>query len=167
MSFYQAQNDLMLDDMLSAVKKTDVPQETEISTLYVTSRMRMAYEVYNPMVNAEDWIASGMPSVNPGAIIYGVTDISLERIDEDTIAAHSTWYTPYSESGDIENDSSDVTDPTYLMIYENEVTQVFDFEWNDRGWWNITGAEITSFEQKDEHRVDYIMNEENPSLQEA
>ena len=167
MSFYQAQNDLMLDDMLSAVKKTDVPQETEISTLYVTSRMRMAYEVYNPMVNAEDWIASGMPSVNPGAIIYGVTDISLERIDEDTIAAHSTWYTPYSESGDIENDSSDVTDPTYLMIYENDVTQVFDFEWNDRGWWNITGAEITSFEQKDEHRVDYIMNEENPSLQEA
>ena len=165
MSFYEAQNSLMLDDMLSAVKKTDVPQETEVMTLYVTSRMRMAYEAYNPMVDIDKWIDAGMPDINPGAVIYGVTDIELERIDEDTIAAHSVWYTPYSKSGDIEDDSTDTENPTYITIYENEVTQVFDFTWNDRGWWNITGAKITEFEEKGEYRVDYIMNEDSPMPQ--
>lgn len=165
MSFYEAQNSLMLDDMLSAVKKTDVPQETEVMTLYVTSRMRMAYEAYNPMVDIDKWVDAGMPDINPGAVIYGVTDIELERIDEDTIAAHSVWYTPYSKSGDIEDDSTDTENPTYITIYENEVTQVFDFTWNDRGWWNITGAKITEFEEKGEYRVDYIMNEDSPMPQ--
>ena len=160
MSFYEAQNNLMVDDMLSAVKKTDIPQETEVMTLYVTSRMRMAYEAYNPMVDIDKWVDAGMPDINPGAVIYGVTDIELERIDEDTIEAHSVWYTPYSSSGDIENDSTDTENPTYITIYKNEVTQVFDFEWNERGWWNITGAEITDFNEVGEYRVDYIIPED-------
>lgn len=163
MSFYDAQNNLMSDNMMSAVKGADVPQEMEVTNLFVTSRMRMAYEVYNPVVNAEDWIEDGMPSIPTTFIVYGVTDITLERVDEDTIEAHSVWYTPYSESGETVNDATDTTNPTYFMLFKNNVTQVFDFTWNERGWWNITRAEITEFDQVDSIKVEYIMNEDTPA----
>ena len=156
MSFYDGQNRLIVDDMMSAVKGADVPQEMEVMNLFVTSRMRMAYEAINPVVSAPKWLEEGSPDLPMGYTVYGVTDIRMERADEDTVVAYSTWYTPYAEDGETENDGTDTTNPTYSIVFVKEVTQVFDFEWNDRGWWNITGAEITSFEQVDEIRIDYI-----------
>ncbi len=162
MRFYEDQNSLMPDSMMSAVKGADVPQENEVMNLYVTSRMRMAYEQINPVVNVDDYLSAENPELITGATVYGVTDIELERVDDDTIIAHSKWYTPYSEDGGTENDGGDVTEPTYTIIFIKDVDQVFDFTWNERGWWNITGAEITKFDEVGSIRADYVKTDHTP-----
>ena len=162
MSFYESQNDLRVEDMMSAVKGADVLQEAEVTNMYVTSRMRMAYEQINPVVDINDYKNAEDPVLLQGAVIYGVTDINLERVDDDTIIAHSKWYTPYSEKGGTVNDGTDTAPATYTTVFVNEVDQVFDFQWNERGWWNITGAEITKFDEVDSFTVEYVTTDHTP-----
>ncbi len=162
-SFYDAQNSLLVEEMMSSVKRgVDIPQEMEVMNLYVTSRMRMAYEFNNPVIDATSWLSAGMPDIPSGCMIYGVTDITFERIDENTILAHSVWYTPYSEEGNVDNDAEETAVASYFTLYKNEVTQEFEFEWNKRGWWNIIRSEITEFREAESYRVSFI-SEDSPS----
>ena len=146
-AFYDAQNDLDTQLLTDAVKGCKIPQEMEVTNLYVTSRARVAYEGMNFVVNAEDWVNAGMPPIAESAIIYGVVLESIEQADEDTFIATGIWYSPYPGSED---------EPQTGYVYKYRIRQSFDFKWNDRGWWNITGSEILSRENLGSDPVTYV-----------
>ena len=139
--FYEAQSDCNPDGLTTAVKG-DVPQEMEVMNLYVNTRTRMAYETFDPLVSADDWVENGKPDVPQASVIYGVVLESIEQTGENTYIATGTWYTPfpYDESETIEGSLESIP------VYTYRITQSFTFTWNDRGWWNITGSEILSHE---------------------
>lgn len=141
-AFYQAQNEIDPTALMDAVKGASIPQENEVTNLYVTGKMRQAYENVEPIIDVNTWISEGMPAIPAYTMIYGVVLDGMERIGENTIRAYSTWYSPYTED-EVEEETDD---PSSLTIYKNLVEQDFTFTWNDRGWWNITAAPITSNE---------------------
>ncbi len=137
-SFFEAQNDLDPDMLITAVKGKNPEQYAEIVNFYISDRVTTAYESNSPILRADDWLSSGCPDVESGDIVYGVTDVSLERIDEFTIDASYLYYTPYAESEeDKGEESADI-----LITYVYYVKQRFYFEYNKRGWWNISGSQI-------------------------
>lgn len=139
-AFYAAQNELNATELTTAVKGAKIPQENEVTNLFVSSRVREAYEMQSPIVNAKEWVEEGKPAIEAGRSIYGVSDYALERIDEDTIYATFTLYTPYPYGDMGEEEVSE--DDLNVYAYRYTITQSFDFTWNDRGWWNITGSEF-------------------------
>ena len=155
-ALYDAQNILDVELLTDAVKGCRLPQEMEITNLFVTSRARIAYEGFNPVINAEEWVEAGKPAIPETAIIYGVIVDSITQLDDDTFVADATWYTPYS---------ADSTQETGGYVYEYHIQQTFDFEWNKRGWWNITGSEMTIKEELGRETVEYVpLNPATPTL---
>ena len=155
-ALYDAQNILDVELLTDAVKGCRLPQEMEITNLFVTSRARLAYEGFNPVINAEEWVEAGKPAIPETAIIYGVIVDSITQLDDDTFVADATWYTPYS---------ADSTQETGGYVYEYHIQQTFDFEWNKRGWWNITGSEMTIKEELGRETVEYVpLNPATPTL---
>ena len=72
---YEAQNDLNSNDIATACKGTKLPQENEVTTLFVSTRMRQAYEMMNPVVRADKWIEAGKVPIKDTQTIYGSTRI--------------------------------------------------------------------------------------------
>ena len=141
-AFYDAQSDCRPDLIREAIKGFEAPQEREITTLYVTSRTRMAYEGMETVINVNDWLAAGSPPVPDTSVIYGVVLDSIERTGESEYTAHSTWYTTLASDLSGEAPTAGGTE----ALYGYSVEQTFSFSWNRRGWWNITGSEITGRE---------------------
>lgn len=138
--FFVAQNELdvqkMSDSLARGVKN---PFELEVSGLFVNSRVRQAYEGFESVVRADQWIAEGMPAVPGTSIIYGVTDLTIERINANEYRAAYRYYGP------AETDSAD--DPAYAGagdqkdtgIKVTEMLRVTDFTLTDeKGYWQIT-----------------------------
>ncbi len=141
-AFYDAQSDCMPEVMTTAVKGTTVPQDMEVTNLFVTSRARMAYEAMNPVINVNDWLAAGSPPIEESCMIYGVVLESIEKTGENEYLAHGIWYTPITA-----NEGDEVTpEAGTTVVYKYDVEQSFGFTWNDRGWWNITSSEIVSYD---------------------
>ena len=138
--FYQAQSDLDVQRLTTAVRGCNVPQEMEITNLYVTTRMRFAYEALDVTVDAEEWLAEGKPAIPEGSFVYGIVLDSIEPDGENRYIATTTWYGPTSYA---DEDSAPEGD-TSAYVYMYEVKQAFEFTWNDRGWWNITNADMVS-----------------------
>lgn len=141
-NFYDMQNSLNAAHLEDAIK-TDVPQSTEVTNLFVTKQTRAAYEVTDPHVNARDWVNAGKPAVMYDSFIYGVVLHDIEQIDEDTFRAKTTWYTPYS----YDKDEEDYVPPEGLVpVYSYDVWQDFTFKWNKRGWWNVVALDNPHYE---------------------
>ncbi len=138
--FYTAQSDLDVQRLTTAVRGCEVPQEMEVTNLFISTRMRYAYESLDVMVEARDWLAEGKPAIPEGTFVYGIILDSVEPDGEDRYIAHTTWYVPSPYS---DEDAAPAGD-TSPYVYEYAVEQAFGFEWNDRGWWNITSADMVS-----------------------
>ena len=139
-AFYEAQNNCDPEGISTAFKGSDPPQEMEIMNLYVASRTRMAYENFDPLISASEWVEAGKPDIPAMSLIYGAVIDSIEQTGENTWIAEGTWYTPYPYNEGEETTAEEGT----LVVYTYDVTQSFTFGWNDRGWWNITDAPIES-----------------------
>ena len=146
-ALYDAQNNLDTQLLTDAVKGCHLPQEMEVTNLYVTSRTRVAYEGFNPVINAEEWIEAGKPAIPDSSIIYGVIVDSITEIDEDSFVADVTWYTPYP---------ADENQLPGGYVYLYHIQQSFEFGWNKRGWWNITDSDITIREEIGREPVEYL-----------
>ena len=140
-AFYESQNDCDPEGISTALKGCSAPQSMEVTNLYVSTRTRMAYENFDPLVNASEWVAAGKPDIPESSVIYGVVVEDIEETGENTYKARGVWYTPfpYSEEEEIAATADS------LPVYTYEVTQSFTFTWNDRGWWNITDTEIGDY----------------------
>lgn len=149
--FYDAQSNIDPTGLMDAVKGASIPQESEVTNLYVTGRMRQAYENIDPILNVNTWLEKGMPAVPEYTMVYGVVLDRTERIDDNTLRAYTTWYTPYAAD---ESDSEETEQDSTVYVYS--VVQDFTFNWNDRGWWNIVDAPITESSLVDKISVPVI-----------
>ncbi|MDY5932189.1 MAG: hypothetical protein SPJ34_09215 [Candidatus Ornithospirochaeta sp.] len=155
-AFYQSQNEIDPQGLVTALKGTKAPQEMEVVNMFVSNRTRLANESFDSFVPVDQWIENGKPAVYQTSVIYGVVLDSIERISDDTYRATGTWYTPYSyeEEEDVDYTSEVQKDYSYVTVYSYKVSQDFTFKWNSRGWYNIVNIENTYYEYLGEEKVE-------------
>lgn len=142
---YRAQSEADPVGIIEAVKGAKLPQEMEITGIHVTRSMRTAYEHSNYYVNAQEWVAEGKPEVLQSATVYGVIVEEIEEVRENYYTATGIWYlsNAYEDTDEVPESERD---PSKVYVYEYRIVQDFTFEWNKRGWWNITDSSLLSYE---------------------
>lgn len=141
-AFYDAQSECNPTELTTAVKGFSPPQEMEVTNLFVTSKTRFAYEYFDPLVNAEEWVNEGMPALPMGSEVYGVILEDIEKTGDNSYMATGIWYLPFPEN----EEEQVITEQGEVVVYRYRVHQSFEMKWNKRGWWNIVGSEITDYE---------------------
>ena len=141
-AFYEAQNNLNVDDLSDALDGCSAPQESEVINLYVTRQTRSAYEGVSPFIPVDDWIEAGRPAISITSSIYGVTDLEITQTGENSYHVEGTYYTPYPYNEEDQADISTAEDKSLVYVYS--MSQDFTFAWNKRGWWNITDVSAIS-----------------------
>jgi len=127
--YYQAQNNLDLDAATdSFVNEKDCPIKQELAGLFVSSKMRQAYENKNTIISPETWLESGEDEISKDMIIYGNTDLSIEEKGPLTVVATTLLWNANAYS-EIENEDFGATEiPTdYLNVYIYQQIQEFQF----------------------------------------
>ncbi len=123
--YYSSINSLdsetMSDCTSSKTGKSDIK---EVTGMYVIAKVRTGYEGKSGLISAEKWIASGKKPLPPGMSVYGITDLEIKRISEDTFTARYTkWYTEYpqntEETGSGIPEGVGVTDRLHLVKNKN------------------------------------------------
>lgn len=137
--YYQAHNALDtigLDDTLDKGVKSEA--ESTLTYLYVTSAVRQAYEQTRGFIPADQWVAEGRPDVPEGTVVYGVDDLVIQRLDEDSFQASYTLYAPlFSEEGSQE--------PLKDFVTATRITEELDVRLA-RKVWVITAIRRTGSE---------------------
>lgn len=99
MEFFNARNALDLQRMdTTLARSVKNPYQLEISSLFVTSQMRRAYEGVEAFVPANRWVEEGMGALQEGSTIYGYAHVELQEIKENHYIATYTFYSPIDES---------------------------------------------------------------------
>lgn len=142
--YYTGQNELDIQKLeASLTGKAKSPVSMEVSNLFVTRQMRMAYEGINSMVPAPDWNAQGRPAIPDYAFVYGVDDVRVNQTGPNTWVATSVLYSPYDYE-DLrpaeEKETLDLpaSESKTSTVYLYEQTQEFTMEFNKKGWWEIS-----------------------------
>lgn len=89
--FTTLDTEVLEDTITSKAGKGDI---NEISTIYVTTRVRTSYEGTTGMVQPEQWIAEGMNPVPPGVQIWGISDLKIRAAGTDMFEATYIKWTP-------------------------------------------------------------------------
>ncbi len=77
-AFYSGMNSLDHAIMAASVTGKAGSQEiSEVTNLYVISRVTLGYEGRSGVVSAEEWDKNGRPPLDPRLTVYGVTGLSL------------------------------------------------------------------------------------------
>ena len=142
--YYTGQNELDVQKLEASLSgKAKSPVSMEVSNLFVTRQMRIAYEGINAMIPAPDWNDQGRPAIPDYAFVYGVDDINARQTGPNTWAVTSTLYSPYDYEDIRPVDVEETTElpaseskTTTVHLYEQ--TQEFTLELNKKGWWEIT-----------------------------
>ena len=116
-------------------------QYSEVTSLYVTSKTRYAYEGLNIVVSVDDWLSSGESAIDSESFVYGAVIESIEDEGDNTYTAALRWYTPYAFSDD--EDEGYPEEDGYARIYVYSISETFVFEWNSRGWWQCTSSSFS------------------------
>ena len=143
--FYESIDNLdseILEDCLD--KRVKVPELQEILNLYVVSRVRTAYEGSSGLINAEAWIESGMPTLEPDQFVFGITSLEITREKEDVyLVSYEKWIT----RGDDEEDPMEPANPVVEgLSYEVRVYL------RDTGRYWV----ITEIEELSERKIPYV-----------
>lgn len=119
----------LIDETLARGIKS--PLQQTIIYLYVTTKTRLAYEQTEGLVAAADWVAQGTPELPSSTIVFGVTDLELRRMDEDTIEASYTLWLP--GTGSEESSSEALPESTYrIPIIADHIVEEFVLEFGSR-----------------------------------
>lgn len=138
-AYYIAQNDLDVQALEASLKRgVKSPISNEITTLFVTRQTRLAYERVNSIINPDSWVDEGMPPIEDKKIIYGVHDVQISQINQNQYLATSVFYSPYSLDQSESEDTSLENTVDGFRCYRFEQKQVFSFEYNEKGWYEIT-----------------------------
>ncbi|AEV30979.1 hypothetical protein SpiGrapes_3235 [Sphaerochaeta pleomorpha str. Grapes] len=136
--YYTGQSELDVQKMEASLsKKAKNPASLEVSNLFVSRQTRQAYEGLNTQVNPNEWIANGKPAIMEGTYLYGVTDVQVEQIGDNTYKATSILYTPYAY---IEENGSEEIQPGagHAFMYHYQQVQKFTLGLSKHGWTEIT-----------------------------
>jgi len=129
--FFEAQNDLDLPKMeASLARRTRNPYESEVSGMFVSTRVRQAYEGTDLAIRADTWLEQGKPAIPESSIIYGLISLDIAQIDEVTFRA-----TYHTLSPTFEEEAESI--PEVMVV--TEMLHVTDFVFTDvKGYWQIT-----------------------------
>ncbi len=116
-------------------------QYSEVTSLYVTSRTRYAYEGLSVVVSVDDWLSSGEGAIDSESFVYGAVIESIEDEGDNTYTASLRWYTPYAFSD--EEDEAYPSRDGYSRVYVYSISETFVFEWNERGWWQCVSSSFS------------------------
>jgi len=90
-SFRTLDTEAMEDAVTSRAGKSDI---NEISTVYVTSKVRTSYEGTTGLLNPEEWMASGSEPLSPGTQVWGISDLKIKSLGNDTFEVNYIKWTP-------------------------------------------------------------------------
>lgn len=162
-TYYQALNDLditNLEDSLARGCKS--PDSQEITTLYVSTKTRQAYENLNVLMNPQQWLDEGKPALVTGGMVYGVTNINLEELSEDTVRATFDYYLPYDEEENEEENEGKSESQDYDPYEEATSTliakykKVVDFTFvTNKTWLEISGIKEVECTLQEIYEVPY------------
>ncbi|MBL7007275.1 MAG: hypothetical protein ISR78_09355 [Spirochaetia bacterium] len=133
--YYQSQNSLdseLLGDCLDRGVKSEATNM--VTYLFVTSRTRLAYEQNDGLVSAQEWLDQGRPEVDPTSIIYGITDLEITQLDEDTFLAEYDLWTPAPSP---DEDSGDKETETGNQVEQKSIREELDVRLK-KDYWLIT-----------------------------
>ncbi len=149
--YYDAVNNLDVGAMDEPMKNGyDGPDLMTVTTLHVSKTMQLSYEGKSHIVDVNDWIADGMPSVENGTTIFGITDVSVEQISDDVFRATiQIW----SSDNTIDETNSVVTSAG-IEVYQTQ--EIVDFTFQTRGTWReIAKMEVIDSQVVQQIHVDY------------
>ena len=89
--FKTLDTEILEDCITSKAGKGDI---NEISTIYVTSKVRLSHEGSTGIVEPDQWIQDGMNPVEPGVHIWGLSGLKIKRISEYEFEASYIKWTP-------------------------------------------------------------------------
>jgi len=123
LSYKNLDTEKIEDCITSKAGKGDI---NEISTIYVTSKVRTSYEGNSGLVDPEQWIADGRKPQLPGVQVWGISDLVIKRLSDDTFEANYTkWQPPPSD--DIEDTSAKL--PVSTKIKDTLHLSIIDDAW--------------------------------------
>lgn len=100
--FFEAQNRLDGESMRAPLARgVKNPFEHEVTTLFVNSQVRQAYESFNPIVAAPLWLAKRDEPLPTGSLVYGVDEVEITASGPDSYLVTLLYY--YPERQDAEN----------------------------------------------------------------
>jgi len=147
-AYYEAQTNLDVQNLeASFMRGVKSPVANEITTLFVTRQTRMAYEKIDSIIKPQAWVEESMPPIEDRRIIYGINDVRIESIKNNQFIATSIFYSPYSL--DKNEEVGEVIEQGIFKCYRFEQKQVFSFEYNDRGWFQISDIHTTEMKYVD------------------
>ncbi|MBB6478887.1 hypothetical protein [Spirochaeta isovalerica] len=90
-SFRTLDTEALEDTITAKAGKGDI---NEISTIYVTSRVRTSYEGSTGLLDPEEWIAAGMEPVPPGTQVWGISGLKIKTLGNNTFEAEYSKWSP-------------------------------------------------------------------------
>lgn len=144
--FFESQNALDVQKMGESLKRgVRNPFELEVSGLFVNTRVRKAYEGFDSVVRADEWVLAGRPAIPQSSLVYGVVDLQVEQVGPETYRATYVTIVP-STDGKIVDSPIAVVD---------EMKRITDFTMsNAKGYWLITAIEPVAVEKLETYTVE-------------
>lgn len=124
--------------------KKEAAQYDEVSSLYVISKTREAYEGKSYFINAQNFVSSGITEVPAGSFIYGAIIKEIESDGDNTYTAILDWYTPYAFTDEDEENYPEKEG--YVRTFLYSLKEHFTFTYNSRGWWECTDSYFSDAE---------------------
>jgi len=130
----------------SFARRVKNPFEHEVTSLFVNSKVRMAYEGKDTIITADQWVENGKPSIPSYAMIYGVADVRIVQTKENSYRALFRYFIP-DEDPDAPADetfgaSGNKKAPGYWV---SESEMVMDFVLTDqKDYWQIQDIQVVS-----------------------
>ena len=146
--FFTAQNSLDIERMNESLARgVKNPFEQQVTTLFVNSRVRQAYEQFDAHITPDELKESLEGTLPETAILYGVDELTITKVSEETYRVEFLLYTPavHRESSDEES------------VYTAEVVQsslLFTIS-EDKGYVEITGIEPLESVVSDRLQIPY------------
>lgn len=136
-AYYRALSGLDVETLEAAGDPKDkeiAADSTMVTNLFILTRTRIAYEGVDALVPASDWLASGRPSLQEGAILFGVTGLELDEESSNPPselgssyairAKYSLWY--------MERDGDGID--AKLAVFEEKRVDDLRLELRKKGW---------------------------------
>lgn len=116
---YKSLDTEIMDDCIT--KKAGKGDINEISTIYVTSKVRTSFEGTSGLMDPEEWKSNGMNPLEKGLQVWGIAELSLKKISTDIYeVSYEKWTPAIAEGLDDENMKMPVgykiTDTVHLSI---------------------------------------------------
>lgn len=98
--YYQLQDELRLDAMNDILSRSARKvRENQLVFLHVTSSVRRAYGG-DELIRASEWVEAGKPELSPGDMVYGITDLEVEKVADLRYRASYIFWLPESPETD-------------------------------------------------------------------